>query len=501
MSREQGPGPVVAVRPPGTEMRVVARNGVMASTQVVLTSLGYLLAYRVMSSTVGIEVIGAWSLCLALGSIAMLADLGISDGLARTVAQRAAAAYAPGLRQILRTGLVFCALGCIAGGVLCYLAVRALLPRLLPDPQSLTTTLAILAPALAVAGINTLALSCQGVLEGLEKYALRFAAGVAGVVVFVAAVLLVVPAAGLAGVVWAYLAQSLTLLAVSLTLCLRHTPADREAGRPRTEVLRELVSVGLPIRATGLTTVLLDPLTRVAVTWYGGMVSAGHYEVASRLVLQLRTIVVAGFQAGLPRLVKLRAQGSVRAAAVTANAYRAGLSIAVAAFTLAALLGPFVYQFVLGYVPPLGMQFFVLLCAGWCVNAVSAPFFFNLVARRRLTVLWLSSGVMGVANVALFAPLGGLLGATGVVAALALAIAAGSTVSIVAALRGERMARWVHAPELLLLIASGVAVSAFVRPGLHGEAQPLAAGPLLVASLAYSLLFLATLHVSGIFRR
>lgn len=67
-------------------MRLLARIGLLAAVQVVLTSIGYLFAYRVMSSTLGIGVIGAWSLCLALGAVAMLADLRASEGMARTVA-------------------------------------------------------------------------------------------------------------------------------------------------------------------------------------------------------------------------------------------------------------------------------------------------------------------------------------------------------------------------------------------------------------------------------
>ena len=309
----------------------------LAATQVALTSIGYLFAYRVMSSTVGIEVIGSWSLCLALGSVATLADLGASDGMARTVAQRAVGPDAIGLRRVLVTGLLFCAVGCLVGGVICYAAARFLLPNLFSDPLALTTTLAVLAPALLVAGLNAIGLSCQAVLEGLERYQSRFIAGAAGTVVFVAAILLLVPAALLRGVIWAYLGTGRgSPCVISGTLCWWLTrsaraPQLRITAR-RSGVLRELIRIGMPVRATGLMTVLLDPLTRVAVTFFGGTASAGHYEVASRLVLQLRTVVVAGFQAGLPRLVKLAAAGSESTARVTGQTYRAGLSIAVAAF-------------------------------------------------------------------------------------------------------------------------------------------------------------------------
>jgi O-antigen/teichoic acid export membrane protein len=500
---ETGAVPTNHARQADAGIRLIARNGMLAAAQVVLTSVGYLFAYRVMGATVGIEVIGSWSLCLAIGSVATLADLGASDGLARTVAERAAATDSGGLRRVLVTGIVFCSIACLAGGLICYAVAKAALPRVLSDPAALATTLAVLAPALIVAGLNALGLSCQGVLEGLERYQLRFVAGVAATIVFVASIMLLVPAAGLAGVVWAYLAQAGTLLAISGTLCFLLTRgSSRGSNGPSLGLLRELVKVGLPMRATGLVTLLLDPLTRVAVTYFGGTASAGYYEVASRLVLQLRTVIVAGFQAGLPRLVKLATLGSANASQVTGQTYRGGLSIAVAAFTMAILVGPFIFQFVLGRVPPLGMQFFVMLCAGWCINAISAPFFFSLVAKRRVAALWLSSAVMGVANVTLFGLLGRLFGAQGVVASLAISIAAGSLVTIVAALRLDTaVPRRIQGPELLLLVASAAAIAAFVGPNLRAETHSVAVAPLLFATALYALIFLAILHVSGIFRR
>jgi O-antigen/teichoic acid export membrane protein len=249
-------------------------------------------------------------------------------------------------------------------------------------------------------------------------------------------------------------------------------------------------------------TVLLDPLTRVAVTYFGGTAAAGHYEVAARLVLQLRTMIVAGFQAMLPRLVKLAALDGEGAARVTGQTYRAGLSIAVAAFTMAVLMGPFIYEFVLGYVPPLGMRFFVMLCAGWCVNAVSAPFFFNLLARRRVAALWLSSGVMALVNVGLIGVLGRLFGDQGVVASLAIAIATGSIVTIIAARRSDvAVPRWIHGPEIMLLAVSVVAVATFVGPNLRPGGSAATLLPLALATVVYATVFLTTLHISGIFRR
>jgi O-antigen/teichoic acid export membrane protein len=492
-------------RPAEGGIRLVARNGTLAAAQVLLTSIGYLFAYRVMSSTVGIAAIGSWSLCLALASLAALADLGAVDGMARAVAQRAAGSLAAEPRRTLWTGLLMCVAGCLAGAVLCYVLGTALLPRVLSDPAALSTTVSLFAPALLVAGLNAMGLVFQATLEGLERYQLRFVAGAAGTGVFLVTVLLLVPTTGLRGVVWSYLAQAVTVAVVAGTFCWRLTrPAAsvRAASSPSLALARELIRIGMPVRATGLTTVLLDPLTRVAVTYFGGTVSAGHYEVASRLVLQLRTVIVAGFQAGLPRLVKLAAVGSGKTAEVTAQTYRAGLSIAVAAFTMAVLLAPFVYELVLGAVTPVDLRFFTLLCAGWCVNAVSAPFFFSLVAHRRVAALWASSAAMAVVNVALFGLLGRMFGDVGVVAALALAVAAGSALTIVAARRlDEAVPPWIRAPELVLVATSALACWTVAVPGLRGGYVPSAAATPVLATIAYAAVVLTTLHFSGIFRR
>ncbi len=109
---------------------------------------------------------------------------------------------------------------------------------------------------------------------------------------------------------------------------------------------------------------------------------------------------------------------------------------------------------------------------------------------------------MALVNVALIGVLGRLFGDQGVVASLALAIAAGSMVTIVAARRADvAVPRWIHGPELLLLAVSVVAVAAFVGPNLQPGNSAAAFVPLVLATLAYATIFLTTLHFSGIFRR
>jgi O-antigen/teichoic acid export membrane protein len=477
----------------------------MAAAQVVLTSIGYLLAYRAMGTSLGIGVIGAWGLCLAIGSLGTLADLGAADGLARSVAQRSAGQRQQDLRTTFVSGLLFCAVGCAVGGLVSYAVATLLLPRILMDTAALSTTLDLLAPALVVAGLTAIGGACQAVLEGLEQYRLRFAAGVAGTIVFVVAIFLLVPAFGLRGVVAAYLSQAVIVGSVAGGFCwwlTRSTRDDRSGALLSLAVVPELVRIGLPVRATGLMTMLLDPLTRVAVTYFGSIASAGHYEVAARLVLQLRTIIVAGFQAVLPRLVKLSATDPESAARMTAQTYRAGFSIAVAAFTGAVLVAPFIYAFVLGRISILDAQLFGILCAGWCVNAISAPYFFRLVAARQTRALWLSSATMAVTNVALFAPLGAAFGELGVVASLAVAIAAGSAVTVVAARRSDAASSpWLRLPELLLLGASAAAVVFVLVPVLRGGAALSAGSLAVVAVLTYGGVVLALMYFSGIFRR
>lgn len=169
---------------------------------------------------------------------------------------------------------------------------------------------------------------------------------------------------------------------------------------------------------------------------------------------------------------------------------------------MALMVGPFAYELVLGSVPPLGISFFVTLCAGWCVNAVSAPFFLSFVAKRRVAALWLSSAVMAEVNVAPVALLGRWFGDQGVVAALSTAVAVGSTVTIVAARRSEvDVRRWVHGPELLLIAVSIAAAAAFVGPTLRPGGASVAVLPLILAMLAYASVVVATLHHSRAFHR
>ena len=62
-------------------------NAVSAVVQVVFTALLYFFLYKYLLKNIGVEQLGIWSLILSFSSIANLANLGLTSGLVKFVAE------------------------------------------------------------------------------------------------------------------------------------------------------------------------------------------------------------------------------------------------------------------------------------------------------------------------------------------------------------------------------------------------------------------------------
>lgn len=62
-------------------------NAVSAVVQVIFTALLYFFLYKYLLKSIGVEQLGVWSLILSFSSIANLANMGLTSGLVKFVAE------------------------------------------------------------------------------------------------------------------------------------------------------------------------------------------------------------------------------------------------------------------------------------------------------------------------------------------------------------------------------------------------------------------------------
>jgi O-antigen/teichoic acid export membrane protein len=105
------------------------KNSFSAISQVVVVGVVYFLLYAYLLHTIGIELLGVWSLIIATTSMALIANFGISTSIVKFVSTYASREDYDGLRKLIFTSSLFI--------VVAYVVIAALLlfigPLLLPQ--------------------------------------------------------------------------------------------------------------------------------------------------------------------------------------------------------------------------------------------------------------------------------------------------------------------------------------------------------------------------------
>lgn len=401
-------------------------NGVIAAAQVIWQSLALLIVYRIAAQTAGVGTLGAWSTAVAIAGLITVADIGLTEIVVREVAHANGLADWPRVKGLCRSVLRFVPLAMGLAAISAVPVIAYLLHALTPS-FSETTAVTLAAGALASVWLTVLGAGAAGVLEAFGRYDLKAIAAFASGAISI-------PTAYIA----ADLAPDLTIVialvtggAVNLLLLLGagYYLLRRLPGKPRAPTAAERTSMlrlGFNARFGSLANLGFDPVVRFLLLRFGGAEAAGLYEIAYRLVIQLRSVLVASTQVIVPRLTSERARGAAGGMAAIAKLTASLLRLAGPALWGILVVLPLLSAAMIESVDVELMNYGLALTLAWLVNAVAVPAYYGNFVDGALRVNRTSHAIMLIAAAVLGAPAGVYFGALGVVIATSLAIALGS---------------------------------------------------------------------------
>ncbi len=409
-------------------MKSSLSSSVLANVLQTLAGAALLFAlYRYINASLGVEQLGVWSVVLASVSASRVADFGLLAGVTRFVARDLAHGEIARASQVVDTAAL--TVGALMGTILPLL--YPLLARLLPllfDSEHLPQAQKILPYAVGSMWLAVVAAVFQGGLDGCQRMDLRGGLVVAGQVVLLAAALWLVPNRGLIGLASAQLVQGIFLL-VAGRLLLRRVLHRNLPWFPRCWnrlVLRDMFSYGVNVQVASAFMLLFDPLTKALMAHFGGVASAGYFEMAGQVVLKARTVIVAANQAIVPYVASM----AENAPAKVADLYRRNMNVlAFVALPTFALLFAWsggiswllTKAYSANFVFLMGM-----LGIAWLCNIFASPAYFANMGTGEVGWNTLSHLIMGILNAGLGWLFGSHYGANGVALAYAVALIAGS---------------------------------------------------------------------------
>lgn len=411
----------------------LARNATASIAQVVVSSLAMLLNYRLMMHYLSIQEIGLWALVMGSTTVARLSEFGLGGGVMRFVAgdlargERDSAARSIGMAVVVLSIV----------GTCFALLLRPFLHSYLvhATPATLHHTVEHLLPAaLAVVVLGTVANVFTNALDGCQRMDVRSGLQSLGNLVQLGVTWWVLPRYGADGLGWPQIAQSLILLLLAAPIAVRLIGAQITAYAGfDAKRLEALFTYGGGLQVIGIAQMMFEPIIKVLLNHFGGIASTGYFDMANKILLQFRSLLVAGYNAIVPHVAARSATGVYDKQEIAAT-YRHSLGLLLLVLlpygAVAAAGIPLALAIWKGSFDPVFVQVTLAMNVGWLLNSLNPPAYLIYVALGRLRWNMISQLATGVFMVAAGPIAGHFWGGPGVLACAIIALALGSLVVV-----------------------------------------------------------------------
>lgn len=449
------------------QKRQLLINAVVGVGQVVVSAGAFVVLYAFIERRLGLEALGIWGIVQALARTTVTGNLGMNGGATKFIAQYAAHGQHDYISTLVQTALLATAGAMLGMVLLIYAFLEVLIPFTLEyeaSPEQMEEALTLMPLALSAFWLSTMGGVILGCLDGFQRVDLGSYLMMITTMVYVGFGLWWIPSYGLVGLAYAQVVQ-MSVLCIGGWLVLRRLAPNLPwlPIRWRTAAFKEMISYNVKFQVISFSLILFDPVTKTLMVRFGSLSAAGFYEAASRMVIQLRALVNTAHRAVVPTIADLQERAPEKVRRMYTISFRLVVFLVTLAVPGLIALVPVVAEVWLadGY-HPMFMGFAVILLAAWFLNLLSNPAYYANLGTGELRWNVIAHIAIGGLNVVLGMLLGYAFGAYGVVAAFALALLIGSSITAVSyhVLYNIRLHQLLETSQLMLLgwaLAGGAA--------------------------------------------
>jgi O-antigen/teichoic acid export membrane protein len=475
--------------------RQILFNALSTIAQLIGNAALLFFLYRFLIREVGIERLGVWSLLLATTSLVTLANQGLSMSIVKFVARYAARESPEDVSVLVETALITAGAILAVLSIVLYPGARWALSFVLPAAR-LGEGLAILPFALVSLWLNVLGTVVQAGLAGHELITLCNYIEFSGSASYLVLAFVFVPRHGLVGLAAAQVAQAAFGLAAAWYLLRRCVPqlsfVPRHWSRSR---FREMLGYGAHFQWITICQSVREPITKALLAKFAGLSYTGFYDMAARLVVTLRELIVQANQVLVPTISSLCEGERDVVGRIYRQSFRVVFFLAVPSFAVLAMASPVISVLWIGRYEPIFVRFVGLLTIGWLVNVLCNPAY--VVDLGTGSLHWVSIGcaVTAVLNAGLGLIAGEFAGGTAIVAAGALSLVTGYLIVLIAYHRHAHESFGILLPrESRKILALSMASGLVLLPLLYSS-EASAISPFVFASAALVLAVLVAIPV------
>lgn len=410
------------------QKRRIFMNAAMSVLQTLVLGITPFVLYKFLLKSIGIEQVGIWSVVLSSTSITRIGELGLSASVVKFVAKYKARNETENLVSVIQTAVISTGVLISIILFLAYPLSSWLLSLVIPIEQ-LDISLTILPYALVSLFFSVITSVLQSGLDGCQRIDLRSRILIGTALFDLLLCFMLTPYYGLVGLAYARVTQAIVSLLATWMLLRRNLPAlPLIPHKWHRRLFREMLVYGLNFQAISFATMLYEPTTTALLSRFGGLTIAGYFEMAKRMVRQIRSLIISANQTLIPLIADLQERNPEAISTMYKESYGLLFFIALPLYTSLIAITPIFSEIWIGYYQETFVRFSFLLVIGWCLNSLNAPSYFANLGTGDLFWNTISHVAIAAMNGVLGLLLGSIYGGFGVVLAWVLSLAIGSLI-------------------------------------------------------------------------
>lgn len=404
----------------------ISINIISTILQVLVVGVVYLFLYKFLLESLGIEKLGVWSIILATSSIANLANFGITSGLVKFIADYNAKKNLKDIPKLIFTALVSIIILFLLIVIIIYFFSKVILGFVV-EQKYLSLALEILPYSLLCLFINSVGGIFTSTLEGFQKnYVKNFLFLFSSVFLLLSSYYLV-PIYQLKGVAIAQVLQSVIILVGSLLFVINTSQlAIFNKWNWDYKIFRELINYGAKFQVISVFQMLYEPITKGLISKFGGLAVLGYYEMAARLVNQVRALIVNANQVMVPVVAHTNSTQKENLKELYNKMMSITFFVNVLLISVLLIFTPIISILWIGHWEPIFVFSMLLLSTSIFVNILIGPAYFSCVGEGNLNLILKSQIMIGVLNLILGYVLGYYFSGKGVIVSWAISVAISS---------------------------------------------------------------------------
>jgi O-antigen/teichoic acid export membrane protein len=397
-------------------------NAISAIIQVVIVGTVYFILYKFILTQLGIELLGVWSLIVASTSVVSVANFGISSSIVKFVSTYIARKRTDLINKLVFTSLIFILSTYTLLSIIVYFLGTRLLHFII-DEHFISIAITLLPFSLISLIINATSGVFNSAIDGIQKNYIKSYIIIFSSIVLLVLSILLTPKFGILGLVYAQIGQAIFVLTLTYIFFIKlfHIPLNIRWNWD-SMIFKEIFNYGFKIQIASILEMTLEPISKFLLSKFGGLIMVGYYEMAARLLVQLRSLITSATQVIIPVVAEAKEINPNYITILYTKSFSIVLYLNILLTTFIVVSAPVISLLWIGHYESIFVNVLILGSLSMFFNISSTPSYFNYMGEGKINWIIISIIISFSTNIIIGYFLGLKFGGFGVVIASSIAL-------------------------------------------------------------------------------